>query len=462
MDPDVHSENDVRHVHTDDVHVCTRSSFRCDHLREYIKDLPQYQSPLLADMSSRCSTNVHGGKICPYFFVPDDSLVEYGAPRPRSARFDHIIHQNDVDYKCREMVRAGPRSQIVFQPSEVKAAIVTCGGLCPGLNVVIREIVMSLTHNYGVTHIEGIQYGYRGFYDESCPPVPLTPRSRNFYNGVGVVNLMGRSAGFIAMHATLAARDVNLCLIPEAPRTPLQPFSPTMILVPSPQVKFWLDGPGGVLPYIFDVVRRQGSAVVVCAEGAGQDLLPPVNETDASGNPKLAKIGLFLVDEIKGYFKKKGVESNVKYVDPGYMIRSTPANSSDSLYCTVLARNATHAAFAGYTGATCGKVNQRHVLLPMEAVITSAQVRPCSRMWYRVLLSTLQPDHYHHAKLEDHEAQLQVAAPAKEATSAGPGADADSKAAGAGAAAAQQKTVDVAGAGGAIPGAVPVPARPEA
>ena len=61
-------------------------------------------------------------------------------------------------------VRAGPRRHIYFKPDQVKAAIVTCGGLCPGLNTVIREVVMQLWFSYGVKHISGIKYGYKGFY----------------------------------------------------------------------------------------------------------------------------------------------------------------------------------------------------------------------------------------------------------------------------------------------------------
>lgn len=54
-------------------------------------------------------------------------------------------------------VRAGPQSKNHFDPAEVRAAIVTCGGLCPGLNNVIREIVHTLTYLYGVTSILGIR-----------------------------------------------------------------------------------------------------------------------------------------------------------------------------------------------------------------------------------------------------------------------------------------------------------------
>jgi 6-phosphofructokinase 1 len=62
-------------------------------------------------------------------------------------------------------IRAGPRANLYFKPSEVKAAVVTCGGLCPGLNDVIRQIVITLESGYGVQDIVGIPYGYRGFFE---------------------------------------------------------------------------------------------------------------------------------------------------------------------------------------------------------------------------------------------------------------------------------------------------------
>ncbi len=58
---------------------------------------------------------------------------------------------------------AGPRQKIYFDGGVVRAAIVTCGGLCPGINNVIRTLVMELHYRYGVRSILGIRYGYRGF-----------------------------------------------------------------------------------------------------------------------------------------------------------------------------------------------------------------------------------------------------------------------------------------------------------
>lgn len=57
---------------------------------------------------------------------------------------------------------AGPRQKIFFDPSKTKAAVVTCGGLCPGINDVIRSLVMELYHRYGVKNIAGIRYGFQG------------------------------------------------------------------------------------------------------------------------------------------------------------------------------------------------------------------------------------------------------------------------------------------------------------
>ena len=74
------------------------------------------------------------------------------------------------------MERAGPREHIFFDPSKTTVAIVTCGGLCPGINNVIRSLVMTLNYRYGVRKILGVKYGYQGFIPEYKHPfVELTP-----------------------------------------------------------------------------------------------------------------------------------------------------------------------------------------------------------------------------------------------------------------------------------------------
>jgi len=76
---------------------------------------------------------------------------------------------------CFEM--AGPREYIYFDPSKISCGIVTCGGLCPGINDVIRSIVMSLYHHYGVRNIWGFRYGYEGLSPNyGHAPVALTPQ----------------------------------------------------------------------------------------------------------------------------------------------------------------------------------------------------------------------------------------------------------------------------------------------
>jgi hypothetical protein len=76
----------------------------------------------------------------------------------------------------RAFVRAGPRKVLHFDPANVNAAIVTCGGLCPGLNNVVREITNSLCQLYNIGgKVYGIRGGFRGFYDPDLPPIELTP-----------------------------------------------------------------------------------------------------------------------------------------------------------------------------------------------------------------------------------------------------------------------------------------------
>ena len=71
--------------------------------------------------------------------------------------------------------KAGPRESLFFDPAKTKAAIVTCGGLCPGLNNVIRSVTLELCRNYGLSEVQGIPYGYQGLGPSGTPVVPLTP-----------------------------------------------------------------------------------------------------------------------------------------------------------------------------------------------------------------------------------------------------------------------------------------------
>lgn len=372
----------------------------------------------------------------------------------------------------RFFLRGGPRSEIFFHPLEVRACIVTCGGICPGINTVVREIVMSLRHVYGVREIFGIQYGYEGFYkwpvvqlnpelisdihveggtvlgtsrggfdlEKICDAIethrfnqvyaiggdgthrgllklheelqrrqlkvsvvglcktidndiPLLDRSfgfdtaveeallavkaahveiRSCLNGVGLVIVMGRSAGFIAMQTALASRDVNVCLIPE--------------------VKFDLEGEHGLLSYIQHRLTARGHCLILCAEGAGVDLMPSTGEKDASGNPKLPDIGSFLKGKIKEHLAKSKFDVQLKMIDPSYIVRACPPVSSDSVYCTILGQTAVHGAMAGFTGFSVGLCNNHHVLLPISKVTQTRHVDPADRMWHRVLISTGQPD----------------------------------------------------------------------
>jgi 6-phosphofructokinase 1 len=123
--------------------------------------------------------------------------------------------------------------------------------------------------------------------------------------------VMGRSAGFIAAHATMASSDIDLCLIPE--------------------VAIVLEGEDGCLPHLMRRVKEQGYAVVVVAEGAGEDVLGISAEVDAGGNRKLPAIGEFMKKQVEDYFVKHGDVATVKYIDPSYTIRSVPANAADSL-----------------------------------------------------------------------------------------------------------------------------------
>jgi 6-phosphofructokinase 1 len=370
--------------------------------------------------------------------------------------------------------KAGPRAKIYFDPSKAKAAMVTCGGLCPGLNNVIRSLVLTLHHGYGVKNISGIRYGLQGFIPKFGHPVmELTPDSvteinelggtilassrgpqpiedvvdalermnismlfciggdgtframakvveeirirgskiavigipktidndinclsRSFGfntavsmatvaigaahvealgapNGVGLVKLMGRHSGFIAASASLAKRDANLVLIPE--------------------VDFNVEGPNGLLAWLEKRLETRNHAVIVVAEGAGQRYSSGEG-ADESGNPRLGDIGQYLKDAIQDHFYDKGIELNLKYIDPSYMIRSVPANSEDSVFCGFLGQNAVHSAMAGMTNMVVGTWNGEFVCIPIGLVVQERKrVDPDGRLWHSVLEATGQP-----------------------------------------------------------------------
>ncbi|KAJ4708131.1 ATP-dependent 6-phosphofructokinase [Melia azedarach] len=426
------------------------------HLTDYIPDLPTYPNPL--------QFNPAYSVVKQYFVNVDDTVSQ-----------QIVVHKDSP--RGRHFRRAGPRQKVYFESEEVHACIVTCGGLCPGLNTVIREIVCGLYHMYGVTKVLGIDGGYRGFYSKNTidlnpkvvndihkrggtilgtsrgghdkskivdsiqdrginqvyiiggdgtqkgaaviyeeirhrglkvavagipktidNDIPVIDKSFGFdtaveeaqrainaahveaesiENGIGVVKLMGRHSGFIAMYATLASRDVDCCLIPESP--------------------FYLEGEGGLYQFIEKRLKENGHMVIVIAEGAGQDFLSKslqsMNQQDASGNKLLQDVGLWISQKIKDHFARlHKIAINLKYIDPTYMIRAIPSNASDNVYCTLLAQSAVHGAMAGYSGFTVGPVNSRHAYIPFYRITEKQnKVVITDRMWARLLSSTNQP-----------------------------------------------------------------------
>lgn len=414
--------------------------------------------------------------------VPEEEICWYETPQFRFTPTENTesiivdVSRHEGDPAPREFLRGGPRSKVFFTPQEVTVAIATCGGICPGLNSVIRELVLCLWYTYGVRNIYGVRYGYEGFY--AHPWMQLNPEivssihhmggtilgtsrggfdedkivsaikihkanqifliggdgthrgadtlakalekqklkiavvgipktidndidlidksfgfdtavgeatkaitsahveAKSTTNGIGVVVLMGRSSGFIALEATLASGEVNMCLIPEVP--------------------FVLEGPHGLLRALKARLQAKGHCVIVVAEGAGGNLMKPPPgvepERDKSGNIKLPDIGSFLKSKIKEFMEKEKVEYNLKYIDPSYMIRSVPANAADSVYTILLSQNAVYGAMAGFTGVTVSLVNNHYCFVPIKAVTKTRKVDPTGNTWQRVIEITGQPD----------------------------------------------------------------------
>ncbi len=399
-------------------------------------------------------------------FIRDSERVLY------HSRLEDIEAWIDKGYDPPAIEVAGPRERIFFEPSGLACGIVTCGGLCPGLNDVIRAIVLSLHHHYGVHKVYGFRFGYEGLVrHHGHKPFELTPdavsriheiggtilgssrgpqepvemvktlqdlgvsilftlggdgtlrgaqkiakeaarqglaisvigipktidndisfvqntfgfetavtearratyaahsEAEGARNGVGLVKLMGRDSGFIAAFSVLVDSQVNFCLVPEIP--------------------FTLEG---FLQALDQRLRSRGHAVIVVAEGAGQNLMKKTAEQDASGNVKYGDIGIFLRDAIKSYFQQAGTEINIKYIDPGYTIRSMPANPHDSAFCLLLGQSAVHAGMSGRTNMVVSFWNHQFTHVPISlAVSRRKKIDPESMLWTSVIASTGQP-----------------------------------------------------------------------
>jgi 6-phosphofructokinase 1 len=193
------------------------------------------------------------------------------------------------------------------------------------------------------------------------------------YNGIALVKLMGRDSGFIAASASLAIQEVNFVLVPE--------------------ISFDLYGARGFFKVLRKRLEEKHHAVIVVAEGAGQELFESKDlEKDASGNVKHQDIGVYLKEKIKEEFNSKNFPYSIKYIDPSYIIRSAPANPNDSKFCNLLAQNAVHAALAGKTDFVIGYWNNEFTLLPISmAVAKRKKIDVEGELWWNILEATGQP-----------------------------------------------------------------------
>eukprot|EP00667_Euglena_gracilis_P001545 EG_transcript_1546 len=360
-------------------------------------------------------------------------------------------------------VHAGPHTLLHFNPPETTIAIVTCGGLCPGLNDVIRALTLFSLEAYKVKRVLGYRFGYmgilKGIYvdlnadlvrninqsggsflgssrgygpdeyakemvenlaqlgvnvlftvggdgtqqgaqalveeiarqgrDIAVVGIPKTIdndvafiqrtfgfstgvefavqclraaqiEARSQLNGVCIVKLDGRLSGFVAAQAAVSFGGAHIVLIPENP-------------VDLPTIKRLVDA---------NFMWRQ-YCVIVVAVGFGQSIRPDLGVSYTG--EKLGDIGAFLRDEIEEHMKSKFKEYTVRYIDPGYLVRSNKANALDAAFCLQLANHAVHEGLNGSTGCLIGSWNDRFTAVPIKlAISVSRQVDLDSELWRSV------------------------------------------------------------------------------
>jgi len=402
-------------------------------------------------------------------FVDDDERIAF------ASQIKNLRRQFETNDPIPSFEKAGARRKIFHNPSTTKVGIVTCGGLCPGLNNVIKGLVKVLEQSYGIEHIFGIRYGYKGLTRHSKHnPIRLTASSvdqihqqggtilgssrgnqdpeemvnelearginllfciggdgtlkgaqaiaeaanqrnanisivgvpktidndlgfvektfgfetsvqvstdiissayseaKGAENGIGIVKLMGRDSGFITATASLANSVVDFCLIPEIP--------------------FQITGPDNICETIQNKLAEKNYAVVVVAEGAGQDLFKNNKKRlDASGNILKDDIGELLKQSLSNHFDSQKIPISIKYLDPSYHIRSVAANASDSVFCYLLAEYAVHAGMSGKTNLVIGYWNNFFTHVPIRLATRERRIVELdSALWRGVVSATQQ------------------------------------------------------------------------
>jgi len=193
--------------------------------------------------------------------------------------------------------------------------------------------------------------------------------ARSFPRGLGVVRLMGRDAGFLAVHASLAAPgDVDACLVPEK--------------------GFALDGEGGLLAYAERVLDSQGHCVLVVAEGVDARCVEGGDVQGRGGD-----VGTWLCERFRAHFDGDAREKvSLKYVDPTYAVRAAPSIPADTIFCSRLAQHAVHGAMAGRTAFAVGTINTHFAEIPLEDFANrAALVTVSGRLYGDLVRSTGQP-----------------------------------------------------------------------
>ncbi len=165
---------------------------------------PKINSPV------RC-INLQGEEIgqfpCRNFVTEDDRVVVDNSQR-------YFLECYEKGESPLSFEKAGPRQKIYFDPKKIKCAIVTAGGLCPGLNDVIRSIVLELHYIYGVDNVIGIPFGYQGFIPEyGHPVIDLTPERVSYIHELGGTILSSSRGQYKIEEIVDALQQLNINIL---------------------------------------------------------------------------------------------------------------------------------------------------------------------------------------------------------------------------------------------------------
>jgi 6-phosphofructokinase 1 len=215
-------------------------------------------------------------------------------------------------------------------------------------------------------------FGFRTAVDVATNFVLGIHHDARAQDRIGLLEVFGASAGWVALHAHADSGEGDEVLIPE--RMPEKREDHNDFL-------------GGILDYVEKRLEDNDHAVVVVAEGA----MPEWQWRDAGAKDRAFAN---LLSKMKQRYGPARAEAGkepfaISDVRTRYLVRGTPPNTYDIELCKVTGRLMVDTALAGFTGCAVHRWQNDYVLVPFRTAAERLKQVPMWDVFLQIFLDKL-------------------------------------------------------------------------